>query len=436
MPQAIKPPLITTYGHNVSVLMAQHKIPVAEINDLIGAGVCYRLRKGQGATIDPKVFTLLLDLFDCTPNDLLLDRATAKASIARAGGEPPKKLRKSPPRTQSLTDFMPQPTAAECSGGLVLKPKRGASPEELLEGPGNGRCSHTSAAPRGFAARCSKKGVHVGSNHLPVTSLPENATLRLVDLPFAPAGSDLLNPLPCYQFERDDDTPLGRQYKFPFGWGRSSTTILGSTQDKSGLESWAANLDAYKGEGEAEKVRDLGAFRGTRMHWNIENYILTGEVPEFSFLHSWYWDSIFPFVQQIRHTVLMEGTVYHPYGFGGTLDHLGYLHHKPGLWLNDWKSADSSVLAKPEKVYEYKLQGASYWAAALHTYKEYNLDIRGVNVICGIAGQLYEEIEVPLGELEQLFVHFKARCAAPPWKAKPKRPARRKASLSISNEST
>lgn len=212
-----------------------------------------------------------------------------------------------------------------------------------------------------------------------------------------------LQSLPAFELLRWDEEGE-RVYGSPLGGLRSVTTILSSTRDNSGIELWRESV----GEERADFIRDLAAFRGTQMHLSIERYLQDGEFPSFSFLHTPYWKSIFPFVKTIEAPVLLEGAVWHPDGFAGTLDCVAYLPEdgtQPTLL--DWKSANKRC--DPVKLYEYGLQVAAYTAAANYVYAQHGLNIQQARIVIAIPDEPYQIESLDADALQQLFKHFQAR---------------------------
>lgn len=212
-----------------------------------------------------------------------------------------------------------------------------------------------------------------------------------------------LKALPAYELLRWDEEGE-RVYGSPIGGLRSVTTILANTRDNTDIELWRESV----GEEKADFIRDLAAFRGTAMHANIERYLLEGELPAFSFLHTPYWKSVFPFVQTVEAPVLIEGAVWHPDGFAGTLDCIAYLPEDGAQpTLLDWKSANKAC--NPVKLYEYSLQVAAYTAAANFVYAQHGLKIRQAKIVIAIPDAPFQVETLDADTLEQLFRHFQAR---------------------------
>lgn len=216
-------------------------------------------------------------------------------------------------------------------------------------------------------------------------------------------SSPRIQALPPYELLRWDEAGE-RVYGSPIGGMRSVTTILSNTRDNTDIELWRESV----GEERADFIRDLAAFRGTAMHSNIENYLLEGAIPAFSFLHTPYWKSIFPFVQTIEAPVLIEGAVWHPDGFAGTLDCIAYLPEDGNQpTLLDWKSANKRC--NPVKLYEYSLQVAAYTAAANFVYAQHGLKIKKAKIVIGIPDEPCQVEALDEEALEQFFRHFQAR---------------------------
>lgn len=211
--------------------------------------------------------------------------------------------------------------------------------------------------------------------------------------------------LPKYTLEREDEHPLGgRHYNTPLGWAGSVTNKLQRSKNMTKINEWRE----WKGKEKADQILKVAGWRGAKTHNSIEHYLLTGEEPKHCMLATPYWNSIRPFVCQIKHTTLMEGAVWHPDGFAGSLDHLGYHEADDGeISLSDWKSAEKP--ADEEKLYDYKLQVAAYIAAAEFVYSEFNLFIPRARIVVSIPDARCQIILLQRDELKQLFIHFQAR---------------------------
>jgi len=104
----------------------------------------------------------------------------------------------------------------------------------------------------------------------------------------------------------------------------------------------------------------------------------------------------------------MEGAIWHPMGYAGTLDCIAYLADddlQPTLL--DWKTADSK--RKPDKIYEYSLQCAAYVAAANYVYGHMGLCIGQAKIVVALPDDEPQIETFDAKALEQLFKHFQAR---------------------------
>ena len=196
-----------------------------------------------------------------------------------------------------------------------------------------------------------------------------------------------------------------RFYVTPEGVCRSVTTILDGSKDKSFLDQWRERV----GEIEADFIRNTAAYRGTKLHEYVENYLLgTCTSPPFCFLCNPYWVSIKPFLSTVRKPVLMEGAVWHPKKYAGTLDCIAYLDDdldQPTLL--DWKTADKWV--QPYKLYDYTLQCAAYVKAANHVYAHQGLNIKRAKIVIAKPNEIPQIEDLDEDALEQLFQHFLGR---------------------------
>jgi hypothetical protein len=212
-----------------------------------------------------------------------------------------------------------------------------------------------------------------------------------------------IRALPRFELTRTDSED-GRTYATPDGSFSSVTNILSSTRDQTGLQQWRESV----GEERADFIRNTAAFRGTRLHEAVEQFLLDGTTPAFNFLVTPYWRSIKPFVESIDYPVVMEAAVWHPDGYAGTLDCIAYLTEdgsQPSLL--DWKTADK--LCKPNKLYEYSLQLAAYRTAANHVYRPQGLCIDKASIVVALPDEKYQRHDLDKDALDQLYLHFLAR---------------------------
>jgi hypothetical protein len=165
---------------------------------------------------------------------------------------------------------------------------------------------------------------------------------------------------------------------------------------------------AWKGEEQANTILKIAGWRGTSMHKAIEDFLMFQQEPKRCMLTTPYWNSIKPFLRKIQHTALIEGAIWHPDGFAGTIDWLGYhIDDNGGISLADWKSAERK--ADEEKLYDYKIQAATYVAGAEYVYSDLGLYIPRARIVIAIPDAKCQVVLLQRHELEQLFIHFKAR---------------------------
>lgn len=195
-----------------------------------------------------------------------------------------------------------------------------------------------------------------------------------------------------------------RLYATPFGQAHSVTTILSGSRDNSGLEEWRESVGIER----ADFISSFACFRGNQHHLNIERWLTDGTEPPFSFATAPYWKSTRAFLDTIELTMLLEGAVWHPDGYAGTLDAICYLAEDGAQpTLLDWKTADTP--RKPDKLYDYSVQCAAYVAAANHVYADYGLNITQAKIVVAIADSTPQIETLDADALQQLYRHFLAR---------------------------
>ncbi|MGA0103178.1 MAG: PD-(D/E)XK nuclease family protein [Steroidobacteraceae bacterium] len=182
------------------------------------------------------------------------------------------------------------------------------------------------------------------------------------------------------------------------------TTILSGSRDQSGLQQWRESV----GEERADFISSLACHRGEQLHLDTERFLTDGTEPGFNFLYTPYWKSMRPFLDTVDTPLLMEGAVWHPDGFSGTLDCIAYLTEDGNQpTLLDWKSAND--IRKPDKMYEYSLQVAAYTAAANYVYGHIGLHITKAKIVVAIADSSAQVETLDEDALAQLYKHFQAR---------------------------
>lgn len=218
-----------------------------------------------------------------------------------------------------------------------------------------------------------------------------------------PALSQRLSILPQYEPVRSHEGGE-RAYETPCGRMPSVTTVLSGSRDNTGLELWRESIGIER----ADEILKIACFRGTGHHLNIEHFLADGKEPAFDFLLTPYWKSTRPFLNRIEKPLLMEGAIWHPDGFAGTLDCIAYLDSddlQPTLL--DWKTADSP--RKPDKMYDYSLQCAAYVTAANYVYGHMGLAINRAMIVVAIPDSNPQIEELNEDDLQQYYRHFLAR---------------------------
>lgn len=140
------------------------------------------------------------------------------------------------------------------------------------------------------------------------------------------------------------------------------TTILGATKlsrDKQVLAQWREKV----GEVEADKITSDACDRGTIVHGLIEDYLQGKESPCPDGVKG-FWDSIRPALINVSDVQLIEGAVWHPSGFAGSVDCVASWKGQPTII--DWKT--SGKPKKSEWITDYKQQTAGYCAAVNRLY--------------------------------------------------------------------
>lgn len=209
--------------------------------------------------------------------------------------------------------------------------------------------------------------------------------------------------LPRYEAVRVNEDGQ-RMYQTPDGKFYSVTTILSGSKDNSGIQRWREEI----GEKKADEILKLACARGDATHANIETFLETGKEPKLNLLTSPYWKSIRPFLDQVDKPLLIEGAVWSPDRYAGTLDCIATLtEYGDEPVLLDWKTADKPK--KKDRLYDYSLQAAAYVKAANYVYGNLGLKIRNAKIVLAIADDFCQVETLDEEALEQLYVHFKSR---------------------------
>lgn len=195
-----------------------------------------------------------------------------------------------------------------------------------------------------------------------------------------------------------------RAYATPEGNMYSVTTILSGSGDNRGLLQWREGI----GEKRADEIVAAACWRGDKHHLNIEHLLKTGLEPKLNLITETYWKSTRPFLDCITKPLLIEGAVWHPEKYAGTLDCLA-LTTEFGNYpvLLDWKTADAP--RNKQKIYNYSLQLAAYREAANHVYKNVGLRVDYAQLVIALPSKPPQIETFDADALDQLFRHFIGR---------------------------
>lgn len=151
-------------------------------------------------------------------------------------------------------------------------------------------------------------------------------------------------------------------------WGENIypgvTTVLSETKDeksKKALDKWRSEV----GEDEAKNITRLACERGTEVHACIEDHLI-GVERKCDLQWMSFWDSIRPALVNVSNVQLIEGALYHPRGFAGSVDCVGEWEGQ--LSIIDWKT--STKPKRADWIDDYKMQTAAYCAAVNRLYFE------------------------------------------------------------------
>lgn len=198
-----------------------------------------------------------------------------------------------------------------------------------------------------------------------------------------------------------------QRYIYPYGYlGESRgyvvdgevlpgvTSILQKTkssEDKKALDAWKSRT--------SKSVQQSYLDRGTALHSELEYYLEYGEfrdVDKMEWLPSKkglvspmaYLKGAIPFLDyQKPKPLLIEGCVYHPFGYAGRVDAVVQLNNEneaSNSWngesvLLDWKSSDS--FKSSVGLRDYEIQLSAYLGALNHVYPKLKIN-KAMLVIC------------------------------------------------------
>ena len=178
-------------------------------------------------------------------------------------------------------------------------------------------------------------------------------------------------------------------YVTPAGKLPSVTTVIGETKSdeaKAALANWKKRMkDA------PEALQQAASRRGSWTHLQAERWIEQGgndlpggangdlpggthgvDLPGVAQRVCWggYWRSLQGWLEGNFHSALaIEKPIWHPAGFSGTFDCLGWTYDSTDVALFDWKTRGGKAFTPgEERVRDYEVQLAAYCAGISWTY--------------------------------------------------------------------
>ena len=164
-------------------------------------------------------------------------------------------------------------------------------------------------------------------------------------------------------------------YVTPAGKLPSVTTVIGDTKSdeaKAALANWKERM-----KNSPEALRHAASRRGSWTHLQAERWIESGcthgvDLPGVAQRVSWggYWRSLQGWLEGNFHSALaIEKPIWHPAGFSGTFDCLGWTYDSTDVALFDWKTRGGKAFTPgEERVRDYEVQLAAYCAGISWTY--------------------------------------------------------------------
>ena len=211
-------------------------------------------------------------------------------------------------------------------------------------------------------------------------------------------------------------------YLTPAGKLPSVTTIVGETksdQAKQALAAWKERM-----ANESEGLQMAAARRGTYTHTQAENWILSRQpdlsadlpapdsgidLPGRTQAAAWggYWRSLRGYLEANFHSALaIEKPIWHPAGFSGTFDCMGWTYNSTEVALFDWKTRGSNTRRldpEGEQVRGYQVQLAAYRAGIAWTY---DIAVDHAHLVIAYANQEPQVIEMDKGLLADCEAEF------------------------------
>lgn len=161
-----------------------------------------------------------------------------------------------------------------------------------------------------------------------------------------------------HTLERVTHPDGNRYYVCPDGNQLSSvTTILGATEDKTGLMEWRA----WVGDKKADQIRDDACALGTLMHTHLENWMMDIERPRGSNLVRQMATNMADVIIErglvnVDEVWAMEEMLYFPKLYAGTADLIGLHKGEPAIF--DYKTTNK--MKSKDKIQNYVCQLAAY----------------------------------------------------------------------------
>jgi genome maintenance exonuclease 1 len=178
------------------------------------------------------------------------------------------------------------------------------------------------------------------------------------------------------------------------------TTILSGTKDardSQALDKWRSSV----GEDEAKEITRLACDRGTEVHACIEDH-LVGIERKCDPQWRGFWDSIRPALVNVSNVQLIEGALWHPRGFAGSVDCVGEWEGE--MSIIDWKT--STKPKKAQWIDDYKLQTAAYCAAVNRLYAKDGLKIKRAAIVIALGDRPAQVFKVEPNEIMGYWKRF------------------------------
>ena len=221
-------------------------------------------------------------------------------------------------------------------------------------------------------------------------------------------------------------------YLTPAGKLPSATTIISATKSdhaKQTLANWKKRM-----EKQPKALHEAAARRGTYTHTCAENWIVSrqpelreqpnslnacgvdlpgvplgDDLPGVAQRVGWagYWNSLKGYLEANFHSALaIEKPIWHPAGFSGTFDCLGWTYDSTNVALFDWKTRGSNTKRldpEGEQVRDYMVQLAAYRAGIAWTY---DIAVNEAHLVIAYYNQEPHAIRLDKGLLDDCEAEF------------------------------